>query len=774
MRTAALIALCLPLATTLGACGGGGGGSATPTVPNPPPPPPPPPPPVIDVPPTGPGSEYDNAEGLAVIKAVAAYERGATGEGMTIAVIDTGVDATHPDLEGQVLATSIDIFASQRTDTDSDTSGHGTLVAGIIAAKRDGSGVLGVAFESSILSVRADTPGSCDGADANANCSYSDPALSDAIDYAIAQDVQVINLSLGGDPDNDPTLENAIQRATDAGILVVTSAGNEAVPRGGSDPDDPEQTVTTPIGRSPTEPGNSAGQARFGGRLVAVGSIDLDGVISDFSNRAGSTQNFYILAPGEGVVSTGPDDDVVFPGDADNDADTQGDYYRISGTSFAAPHVAGALALMLDLFPNLTPEEALAALLESADDYVTTDPDPIAEVAAGPGTDIVSGVGILNLERAFAPQGATSFTINGRPVLTSNVVVPVGGAFGDAVEASGAFDGLVFQDKFARAYVYEAPVGLPVTAASSPLIDLQGRAGMLLGRGAAVSIGTTSLTVHQPRVWEDRAAPYQVEPDALYELSLGIGGSTLSLGSGTDQPVLAPRLSLSRDLSGTGDASSSEGSWARFSHPLGAFEMDIFTVANGGFSRSGVGLSRAGQGWAVRGAVANLTQDDGALGTRLQSRFGVADRTASTTYLIEGAVDLPLGLQARGWAEMAAVDLDGLATSDVWTSGWRAGIERQALGGQFALIADQPRRAEAGDFSFSTPVGIERSGELIIEERTISLTPSGRQRNYEARWTAFLDDDTRLEAAATLIVDPNHIAEAADESAVWISLRSRW
>jgi subtilisin family serine protease len=709
-----------------------------------------------------------------VINAVAAYERGATGAGITIAVIDTGVDATHPDLEGQVLATSIDLFASQRTGSDADTSGHGTLVAGVIAAKRDGAGILGTAFGSSILSVRADTLGSCSGGAVDANCSYSDPALSDAIDYAIGQGVQVINLSLGGDPDNDPTLENAIQRATDAGILVVTSAGNEAVPRGGPDPDDPEQTVTTPIGRSPTEPGNSAGQARFGGRLVVVGSIDLDGVISDFSNRAGSTQNFYILAPGEGVISTGPDDDVVFPDDPTNDADDDGDYYRINGTSFAAPYVSGALALMLDLFPNITPEDALAALLESADDYVTTDRDPIAEVAAGQGTDTVSGVGILNLERAFAPQGATSFTINGRPVLTSNIVAPVGGAFGDAVETSGAFEGLVFQDKFARAYVYEAPVGLPVTAAGSPLIDLQGRAGMLLGRGTAVSIGSTSLSVHQPMIWEDRAAPYQVEPEALYELSFGIGQSTLSLGSGTGRPLLAPRLSLSRDLSGTGEANSSQGSWARFSHPVGDFEMDVFTAADGGFARSGLGVARVGEGWAVRGAVASLSQDNSALGTRLQSRFGLADGTATTAYSIEGAFELPLGFRASGWAELASVDLDGLATSEVWTSGWRAGLERKAFGGQFALIAAQPRRAEAGDFSFSAPVGIERSGELIIEERKVALTPSGRQQNYEARWTAFIGEDTRLEAAATLITEPNHIARADDESAVWVSLRSRW
>jgi subtilisin family serine protease len=86
-----------------------------------------------------------------------------------------------------------------------------------------------------------------------------------------------------------------------------------------------------------------------------------------------------------------------------NDLDNEGDYWSASGTSFAAPHVAGALALMLDLFPNMTPQDALSALLVTATDYVSTTPDFVSGVTAGVGTDQVGGRGILNLARAFAP-----------------------------------------------------------------------------------------------------------------------------------------------------------------------------------------------------------------------------------------------------------------------------------------------------------------------------------------------------------------------------------
>lgn len=119
------------------------------------------------------------------------------------------------------------------------------------------------------------------------------------------------------------------------------------------------------------------------GRVVAVGAVDRNGAMPTFSNRAGSTASYYLLAPGVQVITAGVDDDVRSPGANGNDADTDGDYWAASGTSFAAPHVAGALALMLDLFPNITPRERHAGA-KSADDYVTSTPDAVLGVSAGP------------------------------------------------------------------------------------------------------------------------------------------------------------------------------------------------------------------------------------------------------------------------------------------------------------------------------------------------------------------------------------------------------
>src|SRR5690606_23687326 len=114
-----------------------------------------------------------------------------------------------------------------------------------------------------------------------------------------------------------------------------------------------------------------------------------------------------------------------------NDTDDDGDYWNANGTSFAAPAVAGALALMLDLFPNIAPETALQILLDTADDYVTTTPDAVLGINAGAGTDSVGGRGIMNLVKAFSPQGTTILSFDGNLVHLAEALGPASGAFGD-------------------------------------------------------------------------------------------------------------------------------------------------------------------------------------------------------------------------------------------------------------------------------------------------------------------------------------------------------
>src|SRR5437764_393939 len=156
------------LAFSLSACAGGGGGGgpspALPVVPTPTPTPPPPPPPPPPPAPPPPGTNYDTAEYQASNYAVAAnalsaYNAGATGKGVKIGIVDSGINPNLAEFAGRIDPASGDATGAGRGV--SDDGGHGTAVSAVAAAARNGQNTMGVAFDATIVSERADQPGSC-------------------------------------------------------------------------------------------------------------------------------------------------------------------------------------------------------------------------------------------------------------------------------------------------------------------------------------------------------------------------------------------------------------------------------------------------------------------------------------------------------------------------------------------------------------------------------------------------------------------------------------
>ncbi|MCM3749432.1 S8 family peptidase [Paenibacillus pasadenensis] len=231
-----------------------------------------------------------------------------TGSGkVTIAVIDTGIDAAHPDLAGKVLEGRN--FSGPAQDT-ADPNGHGTHVSGIAAAEiNNGVGIAGIAPGVRLLPVRV--------LDAEGNGKMLN--IADGIRYAADRGAQVINLSLGG-PARSSTLRAAVRYAVAKGAVVVAAAGNTG-------------------SAAPVYP------AAYD-EVIAVGSIGETGAPSPFS-AYGSWVD--LAAPGEHIVSTY----------------LSGSYMYSSGTSMAAPHVAGTAALLAGL--GLTGAEIRSKLLTTAD-----------------------------------------------------------------------------------------------------------------------------------------------------------------------------------------------------------------------------------------------------------------------------------------------------------------------------------------------------------------------------------------------------------------------
>ena len=218
--------------------------------------------------------------------------RGTTGADVTIAVIDTGIDYNHHEFKGRIGA------GYDFVDGDSiaeDANGHGTHVAGTIAAAKDGHGITGVAHDATIMPIRV--------LDKNGAGYLSD--VIRGIRWATNNGADVINLSLGGSGYSQ-AMADAIRHASRRGTVVVMAAGNA----GGASPEYP-----------------AAHAIEHG---IAVGAIRRDGRIAGFSNRAGSQPLDYVTAPGVDITST-------LPGNR---------YGRYSGTSMAAPHVAGVAGLL--------------------------------------------------------------------------------------------------------------------------------------------------------------------------------------------------------------------------------------------------------------------------------------------------------------------------------------------------------------------------------------------------------------------------------------------
>ena len=263
------------------------------------------------------------AESTVTIGAPELWSRGLTGAGVVVGVIDSGVDYTHPDLGGG-YGPSFKVIGGydfvNDDDDPRDDNGHGTHVAGIIAANGE---VKGVAPDARIMAYKVlDAGGGGWDSDViqaleRACDPDGDPMTDDAVD--------VVNLSLGGPGTPDDPLSQAVDNAFAAGVLVVVAAGNEGHAGG--------RTIGSP------------GCAR---NALTVGASDDAERIASFSST-GPTDFTHAIKP-----------DLVAPGVAIRSTFPGGAYATLDGTSMASPHVAAAAALLLQQEPSLT-----AALLKS-------------------------------------------------------------------------------------------------------------------------------------------------------------------------------------------------------------------------------------------------------------------------------------------------------------------------------------------------------------------------------------------------------------------------
>ena len=391
-----LIATLSAASVALTACGGGGGseipsGDITP------------PPPEIQPTPISPfEQERRQSLGLDRINADAAYNRGWTGNGVTLGYYESAIDASHPELSGKVADTPYaeiepGIF-NHRFYTLEQTKQHAQHVAGVAAAKRDAIGMHGVAYDSNIefVSIHNETFNALiqeqyDIFDILVDLANIEGDLVDlpniegrrarAVNYLNGRVPIAFNASPGFIDWSDYTPEETEaffaerswisalrQTATSAAArtIWVYGAGNESLPY--------------PIG---------AGYfpvhfPELKGHVIAAVALDRSGVIASYSNRCGAASAFCIAAPGRHYSLSGPSG-----------------YVTAEGTSGAAPTVAGSLAILKQAFPSLGNDELVTRL------FATANKTGIYEVVS------IYGQGLVDLDAATQPVGTTRILLSG-------------------------------------------------------------------------------------------------------------------------------------------------------------------------------------------------------------------------------------------------------------------------------------------------------------------------------------------------------------------------
>jgi subtilisin family serine protease len=301
---------------------------------------------------------YTNATlwGLDKIEAPAAWAVLNAASNIVVAVLDTGVRYTHEDLASNMWVNPTDgghgWNALTGTNNPADDSGHGTLVAGVLGAVgNNGKGVVGVAWRVQIMACKCFN-------------NFGVGKVSDAVtclDYARSNGAHIVNASWGFT--NSLALSNAVSALRDAGVIVVAACGNGATPA------DLDVNPVYPAGYHLDN-------------VVSVAFTTRSDTLAATSNYG--TTNVHLAAPGEQITST------FGAGDTGQFA-----YFTDSGTSFAAPYVAGACALLLAEYPGESHQQIINRILS------TTDPLPSLAGKCATG-------GRLNLRKALTPIRLTA------------------------------------------------------------------------------------------------------------------------------------------------------------------------------------------------------------------------------------------------------------------------------------------------------------------------------------------------------------------------------
>lgn len=765
--------------------------------------------------------EYAGMGALDMINASSAYARGATGDGVSIGVIDSGVYEEHAEFSrgsGDKITFAGSDYNSGRPRTD-EALGHGTIVAGVIAANRDnnnfnsGFKMHGVAFDASINAYEIPL-GSGDGP-------YQ-PLEVDDVNFStdnyfasrfttMANQAEIINMSFGFSgvitSYSAADIESAFSASLDAlrqfnkprgdRSIFVIAAGNAW-----NDLDEFENTVDA---TSPELlPGLPYLFPELKDHVLAVAAVDSSGEISFYSNHCGAAADFCLSAPGGGDANGDGDfdsDEIIWgPSPPPADGEPERDYYAGTiGTSFAAPLVSGSLALLKQMFPSVGNHELVNRLL------VTANKTGIYSDSS------IYGQGLLDLDAATRPVGAMAVA-SGNSLdsdlvpLNQSSISTFGGALGNSLQSALGEHSMAVFDELGFPFIQSASALIGNSRASPKTSGLRHSSEQFEG-GSRIQVGAAIdhwQANSRPGFYSDNPSdPIQPDYFALQtqnsqggERFAGINANPgwffgvyadAFVSPGTtndDSSFAAPWLRFARNGWSSGGAIAlGEGklrlgvfegsaSWNRF-QPINDHR------GNGAMMEYSLTIDNQALGLSIQSGFVN--ERDTFLGTELGSALGQLEN--SETYFTginghlqirenwQGLFALYSGTTDSGLEQgknAGFLDLD----SSIASSSWSLGLSGHSLwkhNDQLSIYLAQPLRIERGQASLQLASGRTVDRQVIYQTVTIDLQPQGREQqlemNYQFAWgraTAF--------ARAEYTHQPNHNNQNSSYAEISFSL----
>lgn len=695
-------------------------------------------------------SESTYTPGTLQINAPTAWRKGASGTRIVVGVIDTGVNAAHPDLVGQVLG---GYNAVNNNSVTTDANGHGTHVAGIIAAAANSTGIVGTAYTAKILPVKIFD-------DSGRGTSSS---LSSGLRYTAGK-AKVLNLSLSaGGPVAETELRNAVSR----GQLIVAAAGN--------------------AGRSnPDWPARYAPQTWANNQILAVGAVDRNNVIASWSNRAGVTQNYYLVAPGTSIMST-----------------YKSGYAYMSGTSMATPHVAGAAAVIWSYWPYLTAKQVATTLLVTATDL------------GAPGIDAVYGRGLVNLGKAIQPIGISVVRTSNGGFTLARANYTAGTAYASSLSGFARDGGfaMAIEDELGRDFQTDLggaiaqPAGLTLENMFSQMDQRMNVSDELLADGTRLTLAPSSSVAMSDSASIDadvttvpggfalsmplaNGDTWGIGSNGFADRFFGLGSATLTQGPTLDAATLGdPLFSLVSAHSHLGYAYEVGRGFnlrvGMLSDGLRrVYEPNLTTDTAGSSNLWTTELRQQTAARYLSVSVSQLRENEGLLGSKQGDLFALNAAPVTTAASVQGAWRIAPGFAVAGrytvgYTPSVHADKVNLISdvSDVRTDAFAAGLIRADAwrrGDRLSLTLSQPLRATSGTMSFSTPIGNDADGQMQYEARNVNLETSGRELRTELSYVTPMGKDREVGVVLAHRQQPDHDANAANDNMAAVRWQMRF